>query len=369
MSVYRAMGAFNGVLPEATGMVIGFLRDPAKAPYLNYCQLIPVPVEGNGLYRYATIEPDAPARMVNTEEFSWGLDDPRPSGEAFKPRIKWDSGQTKRYAFGYQLGERTQSGWQKGAKINPKAMYDRIRLGHASLHRSSRAVATLRATVWGASNTSDLQTLRGTGGSPAYWDESSGEERLVSGNPNPAFQIIKDTTNRVMRRLDLLTNGALGGEELAMVIGPKTAQAVAQSGEIVNYLKQQANARADLMVRNKKWGVPDEYNGWKIVVEDTPRVFIREKDDGSIADVVAGERDYIWNDDSVFFGSRPGGLDGGYGETNFSTFQMYYYGGLANVVGETDQWNQLIKGSIDIEDEFRVAAPISGFWLTGVLKP
>ena len=66
--------------------------------------------------------------------------------------------------------------------------------------------------------------------------------------------------------------------------------------------------------------------------------------------------------------SRAGGLDGDYGFQNFSTFQMYYYGGLADVRAETDQWNQILKGAIVIEDNFEQPALISGFKLTGVLS-
>ncbi len=376
---YRALGPRNASLPQATATVIGFMRNPDRFPWQRYIQLVPLETVTEGMYRYPVIEPDAPARLVNYGEFAWGWDDKRPSGEGFQPRITWPTGETKRYAFGYTLGDRTQGAWTRNTNINPQNLYSRIRLGHAMLHRSSRAVDAVRGYSWPTYNTANLNTLLGTSG--AGFDLSSGLEQTTAGNPNPNFQIIKRAQNVVMRRLDLLTNGAVNGDEFVMVMGPIVAQKIAESGEIVNYLKQQVGAKADLMVRNGKWGIPDSYNGFQLVVEDTPRVFIRATTttttfaDPTAATAITGagavvaynERDYIWNDDSVMFCSRAGGLDGQYGEQNFSTVQMFYYGGLANVQGRSDAWNQIIEGSIDIEDDFKVAAPISGFLLTDVL--
>lgn len=380
---YRAMGPRNAALPQATATVIGFMHDPDKFPYMRYTQLVPLDAVSEGLYRYPTVHPDDPGRLVNYAEFAWGWDDKRPAGEGFQPRVTWTAGETNRFSFGYTLGQRTQGAWTRNTKVNPQNLYSRMRLGHAMLHRASRAVDALRGYSWPTYNTSTLQALLGSPSPAVYFDKSSGQEQLPSGDANPNFQVIKKAQNVVMRRLDLLTNGAITGEEFCMVFGPPVAQKIAESGEIVNYLKQQSGAKADLMVRNGKWGIPDSYNGWQLVVEDTPRVFTRPTDStttfaspatatartptGSV--VAYNERDYIWNDDTVVFTSRAGGLDGQYSSENFSTLQMFYYGGLAEVKGNTDQWNELIEGAIDIEDDFKVAAPISGFKLTGVLTP
>jgi hypothetical protein len=378
---YRAMGPRNASLPQATADVIGFLHDPDRWPYMQYVQLIGLPEESNGIYRYPVINPDDSMRLVTYGEFAWGWDDKRPRGEGFKPRVEWLSSETKRYAFGYTIGDRTQRAWTNATKINPKALYDVIRRNHAGLHRASRAVDFFRNFSFPAYNTSDLQALLGNPAGGAYWDQSSGNETTVAGNPNPLFQVIKKTQNIVMRRIDLQTNGAVTGEEFVQVMGPKVAQQMAIAGEMVNYLKQSPFAET-LMKRNKKWGLPDEYNGWKLVVEDTPRVFVRQSSDDTVlaspanatttlppgSTVVYNERDYVWNDDTVLFTSRVGGLDGNYGFQNFSTCQMFYYNGLAEVTANTEAFDQLTEGSISIEDDFQMPAPISGFKLTGVLS-
>lgn len=365
----RAIGPFNGVLPEATGQVTGFMRDPATFPYLNYTQLIGAPSGGNGLYRYFRLDQDMPAQLANLDEYAWAFDDDPPEGKDFLPRGDWDVGQTKRYSFAYKLGDRTVAGWEAGAGINPRQLYDRIRVGHAQLHRASRVVNAIRTATYPAANTGSLNALFGSPTPAMYFDLSSGDERLPSGNPNPNFQIIKRTQNAVLRRIDLLTNGALRGEELIMVMGPKVAQAVSVSGEIVNFLKQSPSA-PELMKRNKKWGLPDEYNGWQLVVEDTARVYTRQKADGTVADVTQpNQRDYIWNDDSIFFGSRVGGLDGGYGFQNFSSVQLYYFNGIVQVSAFSDAEKQLTRGRIDIEDDIKLPVPYGTFYLTGTLSP
>lgn len=380
---YRAIGPRSASLPQATANVIGFLRDPNRFPYLDYTQLVPLENVSEGLYRFPTIEPDEAVRLINYYEFGWGWDDKRPSGETFKPRITWTSSETIRWAFGYTLGERTNDAWKRNTKINPQNLYDKVRMAQAGLHRASRVVDKIRNFAWTASQTSTLQALFGSPGIPLYFDKSSGTELLSSDVPNPNFQVIKRTLNIIIRQMNLATNGAISGNELCMVMGPFVAQKIAESGEIVNYLKQQANARNDLMTRNGKWGIPDNYAGWKLIVEDTPRVFVRPNLAQAVGtgNVFASQttaltttpvgfvttpyqRDYIWNDDSVFFGSRAGGLDGHYGEVNFSTVQLFHYNGLANVQARSDQWNQIIEGSIDLEDDIQVAAPLAGYWLT-----
>ena len=386
MASFRTVGPFNGVLPAATGFVYGFMRDPKRAPFLQYTQVVPAPLEGNGLFRYCELQPDDPNRIVSLDEYAWGFDDPMPSGKGFVVRAKWDSANTSRFAFPYTLGDRTQSGWQKGAGINLSSMYDKIRLGHAILHRATRVATALRGASWPANNTSTLQALHGSPTPAVYFDTSSGEERLASGAANPNFQLIKRTLNIILRRIDLATNGAMTGEEeFCMVMGPLAAQKIAECGEIVNYLKQNPNAERQLMGRAGKWEIPQFYQGWKFVVEDTPRTFIRMKADGTIADVtVSSEKDYLWSDDSIAFVSRPGGLDGGYGQQNFSTVQLFTYdgpGAAAQGLGdgdlragvyvkaEGDSWNELTKGAIVVEDKPLVPVPTSGFYLTGTLTP
>src|SRR5262245_48391041 len=100
----RAIGAFNGTLPIPTGMVQGFMRDPARSPYLRYAQLVPAP---EIQYMYARLDPDEAVRMVDLNDFAWGLDDYRPSGRSFTAKVEWLPGRITRWDFPWQLGEET----------------------------------------------------------------------------------------------------------------------------------------------------------------------------------------------------------------------------------------------------------------------
>lgn len=358
----RAIGPLNGTMPVPTGIVQGFLRSPEKMPYLRYTQLIPAP---EIQFMYYSLDPDVPAALKSFDEYAWAYDDYRPTGKDFQVRGEWIEARTVRYDFPYTLGEATIRVWQKSG-IDPKMLFDRVRANHAALHRAARVVHALTSAAWGG-NTAALNSFLGTVG--AGFDTSSGEQYLMDGTENPNFQIIKRAFNRVKRRIHLATNGALTGEELVAVIPPVVAEKIAESGEMVEFLKGSPYAK-DLTEPNvRDWSLPPSYAGFKLVVEDTPRVFINAKADGTVADVtVAAERDYILNNDEVLFVSRPGGLDGGYGFQNFSTVQCYHFNGEGRVEAFSEPKHELIEGHIVLEDKVVVPAVRSGFRLTDVLS-
>jgi hypothetical protein len=243
----------------------------------------------------------------------------------------------------------------------------------AGLHRASRVVSALQNASW-AGNTSDLGTVLGTSG--YNWSNSSGVQYDAAGVPNPAFQIIKKTLNRIKQRIHLATNGVVGRDDLIMVVPPTVATAMSESGEIFEALKHSPYAKEvgvnlmDNATNARDWNLPESYAGFKIVVEDTPKVYINQKEDGTVADVtVSSQKDYILGStDTVYFLSRVGGLDGGYGMKNFSTIQCYHFNGESRVEAFSEPKHQLIEGHIVMEDKVTTPALISGFQLTNVLS-
>jgi hypothetical protein len=361
----RAMGPYNGTLPVPTGIIQGFMRDPATMPFLKYAQLIPAP---EIVFSYFRVDPDDVNRLPRINDYAWAYDDYRPTGRGFHLRGEFIDNRTQRWDFPYQIGEATRRIWQRGSGIDPKVMYDQVRANHAALHRAVRVVGALRDAAWGSGNTGTPQDLLGTAG-PVYFDQSSGEE-MIAGAPNPDFQSIKRTFQRVKRRIHLATNAALTGRELVAVLPPRVAIAMAEAGEIVNFLKQSPYAK-DLTDPNiEEWNLPPRYAGFTLVVEDTPRTFINQKEDGTVADVtVASQKDYILTDDEIFFVSRPGGLEGIYGGRNFSTVQVFHFNGEARVEAFSEPKHELMEGHVVMEDKVLVPAVLSGFRLTDVLSP
>jgi hypothetical protein len=357
----RAIGPLNGLLPEPTGILVGFLRDPSKMPFNRYVQMIPAPEIS---FMYARMDPDDPVRLKTIDEFAWAYDDYRPTGKGFSVRVEWIASHVERWDFPYTLGEATIRTWKK-AGVNPRQVFDRVRSNHAALHRAQRCVTALTGATW-STNGDNLNDLLGTSG--AGFDLSSGEELDGGGSANANFQIIKRAFLKVKRRIHLSTNGALTGEELVCVMPPVVAEAMATSGEMVNFLKQSQYAKDLTNPNMQNWGLPESYGGFKLVVEDTPRCFVNQKADGTVADVtVSSDKDYILNEDTCYFLSRPGGLDGEYGNKNFSTIQCYHFGGEARVEAFTEPKHELVEGHVVMEDKVLVPALISGFELTDVL--
>ena len=357
----RAIGPFNGLLPEASGMVVGFIRDPNKMKYLQYTQLIPAP---EILYMYFTLDPDEPVRMVNMNENAWAYDDYRPTGKGTQIRGQWTPGNIKRWDFPATIGDATQRVWQKQG-ISPKMLYDEVLASQAALHRAQRVVTALQTAAWPASNTSDLNVLLATYGlasGGAYFDLSSGNELDGGGMPNANFQIIKKTFNVIKRLIGLSTNMAVEGDELVAVFPPIVAAAISQSGEIVNAVKQSPFAMQLTSYNIKNWGIPDEYAGFKLVVEDQPRCYVNMVAAGTVASVgVQNVKDFILNEASVYFVSRKGGLDGGYGFRNFSTVQVYHFNGEARMEAFSDPRSQLVETHVVLEDD--VQTPALVVWL------
>ncbi len=276
----------------------------------------------------------------------------------------------QRWDFPYTLGEQTMKVWRKSG-INLKMVYDRMRANHAHLHRAVRIINALTSASWPAANTATLQALLGTPNPAVYWDASSGQQYLADGTNNPNFQVIKKTFQYINRRIALSTNNAVTGDELQCVMPPKVAQAMSLAGEIVEFLKQSPFAKElTSSVNYKRWGLPEEYAGVKLVVEDTARCFINQHDDGTVADVTQpSQKDFILDINAVFFTSRVGGLDGDYGGRNYSTVQCFHKGGEARVEAFTEPKHELIEGHIVMEDKVETPALISGFYLQNVLSP
>lgn len=362
---YRSMGAYNGILPQPTGMLIGYIRDPKTFAYLQYAQLIEAPEIS---FMFCEIDPDIALRMVNLNEFAWGYDDYRPTGASFTARVKWLNDAVSKWDFPYRVGNTTVRVHSKMG-LDPKQLYDKIRANHAALHRASRVVTALQ-TAYATQNTATLQDLIGNPG--ADLRRSSGTQKEVDGTQDPNFQVLKKMLNRIKRRLHLSTNGVVGRRDLQCVLPPAVAEAWSESGECFEALKQSQHADKiageDTWDSAQDWNIPKRYAGFTLVVEDTPRVFINEAADGTVADVtVPNEKDYILNSNEIYCVSRVGGLDGGYGTQNFSTVQVYHYGGEARVEAFSEPKHDLIEGHIVMEDKVLVPARASGFRISNVL--
>lgn len=366
----RAIGPFNGMLPEPSGMIIGFMLDPTRMPYLHYTQMVAAP---DIQFMYASINSDDSARLTDLNKFAWGYDDFRPSGRGFAVQAEWLHDRVNRYDFPYTVGNETIRVWGK-AGVNVRALYDDVRAGHAALHRASRVVSTLTGATW-TNYTATIEGLTGEAG--VDFLDSTGQDQTSADIPHPSFGIIRKTFNAVKRRIHLATNGAASAyrNELMCVMGPEVAKAISESGEMFEALKQYNNATKLVnegwpngrMVED--WNLPPTYAGFNLVVDDTPRVFINQQADGGIADVtVAAEKDYLLTGDNIYFVSRPGGFKGAAGGKSFSTIQCWHWNGEARVEAFSDPKHDLVEGHIVLEDKIVNPTLVGAYRVTDVLS-
>src|SRR4051794_6370481 len=126
----RSIGPFNGLLPEPTGVLVAFLRDPSAFPYLQYTQLIPTE---EAQFRYFLLNYDEPHRVPRENDYVWAYGDYRPTGKGFSVQGEWTETRTNRWDFPYTVDDETVRNWQK-AGFSLKNMYDQIRGAQFQTH-------------------------------------------------------------------------------------------------------------------------------------------------------------------------------------------------------------------------------------------
>lgn len=356
--------SFAGYVPAATGQVISFIRDPKKYKINSYAQLVPS-TKTVGVYHRIGV--DQPVRVVNDEENVWADGKKRPPHH--ENQLKYDTVefQTTRRDFGFTIG------WQAIEQADVKLMVTHTAMAQNQLMvgRTARAMTLLEtAANWG-SNTATANDLNGGAGA---WDTASSD-------PNSGqYLAIKKSLDAVSQRIMLLTSGMVDVEEkgvLKLMISPDLAQKMSQSAEIHDYLKQSPYAmdqvRGRVSGQNAKWGLPDELYGWDIEVETAVRVSQRANASEAIGSeaLISGanpKRNWIKSNQNAVVLSRVGGLDGQYGAPSFSTLQIYYVGKELEIESFDDPKHRLTEGHI-VEDVKEVlAAPASGFLISGVLS-
>lgn len=355
----RYMGPFNGTMPIPSGIVQGMLRDVKKLPYLNYAQLVPAP---EVLFSYWKIDPDEAVRITDLNANEWAYGSYAPTGQN-RLRMEMLADRVDRKNFPWTIDYATARIWKKNG-IDPKQLIDPVEMSRAKLHLALRAIAALTGASWGG-NTATLAALLGTSG--VYMDDSIGDQLTGAGNVDPRFLIIKRAFLAVKKYLHVANNGALTGEEFVAVIPPAVAVAISNSGEMFEAMKQQRDAGVLIDPNLETWGLPNSYGGFKLVVEDTVRANENPKAAGTAATIFSG-KDFAFNTDTIYFVSRVGGLDGGYGFKNYSTLQIFTYNGEARVEMKDEPWHELMEGRIVTEDKVIAPATSSGFALTDVLS-
>lgn len=345
-TVHVAPGQYNTFIPstQATkGMVVDFSRNPNDFGLPSYAQYVPVD-KNVGRYIRMTVEQAGRILDADGADFAWpdGVD--APSGYPDRELFGYYGYTTKRYNFGFSLGELSV----EQAEWDVLAQHARISAQRAMTWRT-QAVATLLATSGNYDgNTSDVTSINGVTG---QLDAST-----------TARKDIKRTFDHMADQIRLKTLGAVKPEDLHVVVGPDFARKISVCQEIVDHIKQSPDAREELekgLAPNNRYGLPTTLYGYNIEIEDAVKVTTRKG--------ATTSRSYIWDSDNVAMVSRPGELEGVEGAPSFSTVTLFLKEEMT-VESKHDKDNRNHKGRV-VEDFAAVmTAPAAGFLATDALS-
>jgi len=323
-------------------MTIEFSRNPNKFAVNKYAQIVPTK-KNVGYYLNLTAEEAARIRTVEGDEFAWPDGADAPVGNDGAESFEWLAYFCKRKAYPATIGD-LASGQASWDILN---WHRRVKAQQAMTARTVSTVTALTTTAnYPAANTASATTAGG-----GAWAGATTANLYVKKSIDYAVNVIIQGTL-----------GVVEAEDLMLVINPTMAKAMAESQEVVDYIKGSpmalAQIRGELPGGNVRFGLPDTYAGVKIVVEDAVRVTSKKG-----ATKVAA---YALATATPFIVSRPGGLVGIEGAPSFSTATIFVYQkDEMTVENKHDEDNR--RTITRVIDNFHsvVTAGVSGFAFTG----
>ena len=333
-------GAHNVFIPntDATNnMVVDFSRNINKFALPRYAQYIPVQ-KVDGRYIRMTIE--VAGRLINTNlrDFVWADGTEAPQGYGNRELFEYQNYRTTRYAFPVPFGELTtdQADW------DVLAQHARIMAQLAMTARTQSALTEMDSNI--------SQTATATSIGTGKHDVSTTARKDIKRSFDFAADVIQKATL-----------SAVGPEDLHIVVGSDWARRIAVSQEIVDHIKQSPAAREELekgLAPNNRFGLPSTLYGYPIEIETTVKVTSRK----GVAKVAA----YVFDGDTVYMVSRPGGLEGVEGAPSFSTLTAFLKEEMT-VESKHDRDNRMNKTRVVDDYDLVVTAPIAGYRITDCL--
>lgn len=333
----------NTFIPQMVqdNLIVGFARNKDDYSVNKYVQIIPTPK--NRAY-YMKIDGSTAVRLTNTDlrNIVWPDGQKRPDMDNDVAEFEFVQIDTKRHNFGFTVGQLAveQAQWDvvstnAGFAAN-RAMVARTIAVHTALSGASWGDNTATATVAGGGKVDT-----GTATDPRF----------------------KKAKNYAAQQIRKATFGAVKANDLICVMAPKVAEAIAASQEIHSYIKESpfalAQLRGDAPNQNANWGLPESLYGTRIIIDDAFRV--SSKRNATTTTTVS-----VFDEDTIYFLSRPGGMVMPYGGVSFSTVQLFVREEM-NVEAQQDTFNRRIQGAVADDYGAYVVAPASGYKLTDVL--
>ena len=335
-------GQFNTYVEsvEATqNMLVDFSRNPSRFALPQYVQYVPVSLN-KGLYTRMTIEPAGRLLTPDGADALWadGTDAPRHTGT--NESFTFEKYVCKRYVDGFEVGNDAaeQASWDllaQSARITAqRAMTRRTNIVVSQMTNLANYAADKEFDV-------DSAPISLAGKLDAALSTNMDLKRTLD---YCALNITKDVLSAVQP------------SDIQFVMNPVTANALSNSQEIRDYLKQ--NTTSFQMIEGAKYtnaenyGLPPKLYGYNIVVEDAVKVTGKK----GAASIV---KDYCLADGQIVVTSRVGGLEGVEGAQSFSTWQVFFKEEMI-VESKNDADNKRNVGRIIDYYDVQQVSPLTG---------
>lgn len=331
---------------EASGnLVIGYSRNYRKFSLPNYVKYIQC--EKN-LGLYLKMSSQEQVRVVNTTDFRWGQGQPRPVHTDGLEQFNYQPFITYRYNYGASMDDDTErlATWPI---VQQHSQFHATQLMTARTIRML-AVATTAAN-WNTTADPDLtanHTATATALAGGFFDQGT-----------VTAPYIKIALDKIAVSICLETADAVNAKDLWYIINPNQARLWAESAEIRSYIANSYFAKEEVvegLQPNNKFGLPSKLYGYNIMVETATKVTSRT---GATL-----TKAFAMPDKTLLVASRPGGLMGVDGFSDFSTLSMFWYRDEITMQTKTDDWNRLVEIGITEQTGEYLTTPLSGWLVT-----
>jgi hypothetical protein len=335
-------GGLNTFVPTfsaATGQIqIEFTRAVNRFPITQYAQIVPVQAMSG---YYLKIDESETARVVNTQDLQWPLGEDRPTG--INSDFQFSQFTAQRFQTSFHIPQETA----RQAQWDIVASHARIAAAKMMTHRAYRMATQL--------------TTSGNYTNNNYFANTAalvGATTKISGSTNDSVQkIIRSAIETIVQN----TVGAVGPQDILMIVNPKTARVMATNDGVREYIKNTPHALNFLKgdATFAAYGLPQNLFGLGgVVVDDTVRVSSRKGATDARSFFYAGSNNDKY---SMVFVSRPGGLVGNEGPS-FSSATIFAYEDMT-VETMDDPWNRRVRGSVTDNSATVLTAPLSAVYL------
>lgn len=340
------------------GLLVGFSRNANDFPVNNYIEMFPSEKE---LGLFASYTSRNAARIISPTDADhvWVDGDSCPPGLNNLESFVFNPYRTTRRVYPFTMGELTVEQMSFDLLLtNTNDMAQQCMTARTMLVQNA-----LSGAPWG-NNSASVDAGTGPGGvgilpSGQNWTNGSVG---YSGNAGPN---IKTCIQYGIKQVWLSTLGAVSYDKLALIVNPTTAQAMARSTEIQDYIKQSPDAlaqvRGDKPSQNGIWGLPDTLYGVKVVVEDAVRVSSRK---GATTDTLG----FVMPDGMAYLLATPDSLVGLAGSRSYTPVQMFFYKDEMTVETLYDVNNKRYLARVITNYVIVIATTYAGFQFTNCLN-